>query len=179
MPKGVMWRHEDVWRVLGGGISITTGEYLADEWVQSRQAAETPQLTRFPIPPFIHGGSQWAVITGLLTGGRTVLYPEFDPAFSWDVVERHGANVLFIVGDAMARPMLDALHAGAYDTSSLTAVTSSAVGFSSGLKREFLAALPGVTITDSIGSSETGFSGVSMVTASDPYSPGPRVRADA
>jgi len=29
-PKGVMWRHEDFWRVLGGGIDFYTGERLEE-----------------------------------------------------------------------------------------------------------------------------------------------------
>lgn len=179
MPKGVMWRHEDVWRVLGGGISITTGEYLPDEWAQSRQGAASPQLVRYPIPPLIHGGSQWAILTGLLTGGKAVVYPEFDAARTWQIVQDHRVSVLFIVGDAMARPMLAALEAGDYDTSSLKALTSSAVQFSPDLKRAYAHALPEVVITDSIGSSETGFSGVAKVTADAAYSAGPRVRIDA
>src|SRR4029453_10399232 len=27
-PKGVMWRHEDFWRVLGGGVEFYTREHL-------------------------------------------------------------------------------------------------------------------------------------------------------
>ena len=38
-PKGVMWRHEDFWRVLGGGIDFLTGEPLEDEYDQAKQAA--------------------------------------------------------------------------------------------------------------------------------------------
>ena len=40
-PKGVVWRHEDVWRVLGGGIDFMTGERIEDEHQMSRQAAES------------------------------------------------------------------------------------------------------------------------------------------
>ncbi|WP_024793378.1 acyl-CoA synthetase [Tomitella biformata] len=179
MPKGVMWRQQDVWRVLGGGISITTGEEITDEFQQSREGAAAPQVTRFPVPPFIHGGSQWAVLTGMLTGGKAVVYPDFGGAFTWEMVQRHRVTVLFIVGDAMARPMMDALLAGDYDTSSLKSLTSSAVQFSPSLKEQFVAALPGVVIIDSIGSSETGFSGLSVVRAGEQSSAGPRVRIDA
>jgi len=35
MPKGVIWRHEDVWRTLGGGINFMTGEPLENEYVQA------------------------------------------------------------------------------------------------------------------------------------------------
>src|SRR5699024_4437245 len=96
MPKGVMWRQEDVWRVLGGGINFVTGEYVADEWQLAREGAENPQMVRYPIPPFIHGGSQWAVFQSLFSAGRAVVYPEFDGDFAWRVIERHGGNVLVI-----------------------------------------------------------------------------------
>lgn len=179
MPKGVMWRHQDVWRVLGGGISISTGEEITDEFQQSREGAKNPQVTRFPVPPFIHGGSQWAVLSGLFSGGKAVVYPDFGGAFTWEMIQKHRVNVLFIVGDAMARPMMDALLVGDYDTSSIKSLTSSAVQFSPGLKEQFVAALPDVVIIDSIGSSETGFSGLSVVRAGEASSAGPRVKIDA
>ena len=50
-----MWRHEDIWRVLGGGIDFETGEPLDDEYDQSKQAAAGPPMIRFPIPPLMHG----------------------------------------------------------------------------------------------------------------------------
>ena len=55
-----MWRHEDFWRVLVGGIDFATGEPLADEYDQSKQAAAGPPMVRFPIPPMIHGATQSA-----------------------------------------------------------------------------------------------------------------------
>ncbi|WP_127784499.1 acyl-CoA synthetase [Rhodococcus sp. X156] len=179
MPKGVMWRQEDVWRVLGGGISFLTGEHLADEWEQARTGAESPQATRFPIPPFIHGGSQWAVLQSLFTGGKAVVYPDFDGERTWQIVEKHQVNVLFITGDAMARPMMDGLLSGRYDTSSVVALTSTAALFSPSVKRQYLEALPHAFITDSIGSSETGFSGMGVVSADTAGSAGPVVKIDS
>ena len=54
MPKGVMWRHEDFWRVLGGGIDFYTGDLL-DEYAQSKQAND-PRMVTFPLSPLMHGG---------------------------------------------------------------------------------------------------------------------------
>src|SRR5439155_3055904 len=54
-PKGVMWRHEDIWRTLGGGIDFITGEPLEDEWAQSRQRAEGDGMVRMAPAPLIHG----------------------------------------------------------------------------------------------------------------------------
>ncbi|MGW0173215.1 acyl-CoA synthetase [Rhodococcus sp. NPDC003322] len=185
MPKGVMWRHEDWWRVLGGGVNFVTGERVEDEWELAKVGAASPAMVRFPIPPMIHGGSQSAVFHSLFGGGTLVMHPEFDGHEVWQVIDRHKVNLIFITGDAMARPMLDALKAGnpetgePYDLSSLYVMASSAALFSPALKDEFLDLLPNRYITDSIGSSETGFGGLSTVTKGATHTGGPRVKIDA
>jgi acyl-CoA synthetase (AMP-forming)/AMP-acid ligase II len=183
-PKGVMWRHEDVWRVLGGGINFMTGEYLEDEWDLAKLGAENPVMTRMPIPPMIHGGAQWATFQSLFGGGKTVLHPDFDGHTIWQLVDKHGINLIFITGDAMARPMLDALIEGGpdgkpYDLSTLYLMASSAALFSPSIKEKFLELLPNRMLTDSIGSSETGFGGLSVVTKGAEHTGGPRVKIDA
>ncbi|MGW6376853.1 acyl-CoA synthetase [Rhodococcus sp. NPDC055112] len=185
MPKGVMWRHEDWWRVLGGGTNFVTGERVEDEWELAKVGAANPAMVRFPIPPMIHGGSQSAVFHSLFGGGTLVMHPEFNGHEVWQVIDRHKVNLIFITGDAMARPMLDALKAGnpetgePYDLSSLYVMASSAALFSPALKDEFLDLLPNRYITDSIGSSETGFGGLSAVTKGATHTGGPRVKIDA
>ncbi|MBF6173079.1 acyl-CoA synthetase [Nocardia blacklockiae] len=185
MPKGVMWRHEDWWRVLGGGINFLTGEYVQDEWQQAKAGAGNAQMVRYPIPPMIHGGSQTATFHGLFDGGKTVMLPEFSGHGVWQAIDRHGINMIFITGDAMARPMLDALKAGnpetgePYQHSNLWAMASSAALFSPALKDEFIELLPNTVITDSIGSSETGFGGLSVVSKGATHTGGPRVKIDA
>ncbi|MQA07109.1 MAG: AMP-binding protein [Pseudonocardiaceae bacterium] len=178
-PKGVMWRQEDVWRVLGGGIDFLTGERVADEWQQSQQGAQSPGLVRFPVPPLIHGAAQWAAWQSLFSGGTTVFLPQFDAHHVWQTVQRHKVQVMLIVGDAMARPMIEALREGDYDASSVVAIASSAALFSPSVKEQYLAALENVVITDSIGSSETGFSGLGLVQRGAEQTGGPRVKIDA
>ncbi|WP_280380802.1 acyl-CoA synthetase [Nocardia wallacei] len=185
MPKGVMWRHEDWWRVLGGGINFVTGEYIQDEWQQAKTGAGNPPMVRYPIPPMIHGGSQTATFHGLFDGGKTIMLPEFSGHGVWQAIDRHNINLIFITGDAMARPMLDALKAGnpetgePYQHSNLWAMASSAALFSPTLKDEFIELLPNTMITDSIGSSETGFGGLSVVSKGATHTGGPRVKIDA
>jgi 3-oxocholest-4-en-26-oate---CoA ligase len=176
-PKGVMWRHEDVWRVLGGGIDFVTGEALPDEWEQSRRGANSPGLTRLACAPLIHGAAQWAALAALFGGDMVVLLPQFDPHEVWRAVARHQVRVLTIVGDAMARPLIEAYERGGYDASSLVAVSSHAALFSPSVKDQYLAALPNVVLTDAIGSSESGFNGLAMVVRGAPQSGGgPTVR---
>src|SRR6266568_4432455 len=128
-PKGVLWRHEDVWRTLGGGIDFLTGEPLAGEWVQSQKAV-TGGLVKLCTAPLIHGNAQWAMLMGLFAGETTVLVPKFDPHDIWTSVQRYGVNVLVIIGDAMARPLIEEYVSGSYDASSLLALSSSAALFS-------------------------------------------------
>src|SRR3569623_1017924 len=59
-PKGVLWRHEDVYRVLFGGTDFATGEFVKDEYDLSRAAVDSPPMVRYAIPPMIHGATQSA-----------------------------------------------------------------------------------------------------------------------
>ena len=185
-PKGVMWRHEDIYRVLFGGTDFATGEFVEDEYDLAKAAAENPPMIRYPIPPMIHGATQSATWMSIFSGQTTVLAPEFDPDEVWRAIHDHKVNLLFFTGDAMARPLLDALLASqegaqgkeAYDLSSLFLLASTAALFSTSIKEKFLELLPNRVITDSIGSSETGFGGTSIVAKGQSHTGGPRVTID-
>lgn len=173
-PKGVVWRHEDVWRALGGGIDFLTGEYVPDEWTLAENA-KAGALVRLPAAPLIHGAAQWAAFGALFGGGTVVFVPQFDADEIWRLVAEHKVHVLTIVGDAMARPLIEAYHRGGYDASSLVAVSSHAALFSQSVKQEYLRTFPNVVLTDAIGSSESGFTGMGMVGKDADHSAGPRV----
>ncbi|WP_433794938.1 acyl-CoA synthetase [Actinoplanes sp. CA-252034] len=175
-PKGVIWRHEDVWRVLGGGIDFMSGIPLEDEWAQSRRGDEMPPMTRFCLAPLIHGNAQWAALAALFAGDTVVFLPHFDADEVWRTVERRKVNVIVLIGDAMARPIIEAYLAGDHDGSTLMAISSSAALFSPSVKRQYLQALPDVMVTDAVGSSETGFAGIGIVADVDGGAvDGPRV----
>jgi acyl-CoA synthetase (AMP-forming)/AMP-acid ligase II len=175
-PKGVLWRHEDVWRTLGGGIDFATGERMPDEWEQSRRAAAGPAgLVRLATAPLIHGNAQWGAFAALFAGDAVVFVPQFDPHEIWRAVQRHRVNVLIIIGDAMARPLIEAYRLEEYDVSSVLAISSSAALFSPSVKEEYLALLPNVVVTDAIGASETGFTGLGYVSAGNKRAEGPTV----
>jgi 3-oxocholest-4-en-26-oate---CoA ligase len=178
-PKGVMWRHEDIYRVLFGGTDFATGEFVKDEYDLAKAAAENPPMIRYPIPPMIHGATQSATWMSIFSGQTTVLAPEFNADEVWRTIHDHKVNLLFFTGDAMARPLLDALTKdNDYDLSSLFLLASTAALFSPSIKEKLLELLPNRVITDSIGSSETGFGGTSVVAAGAPHSGGPRVTID-
>src|SRR3984957_19621883 len=185
-PKGVMWRHEDIYRVLFGGTDFATGEFVNDEHDLAKAAAANPPMIRYPIPPMIHGATPSATWMSIFSGQTTVLAPEFNADEVWRAIHDHKVNLLFFTGDAMARPLLDALLAaqeGAgdkepYDLSSLFLLASTAALFSTSIKEKLLELLPNRVITDSIGSSETGFGGTSIVAKGEHHVGGPRVAID-
>src|ERR1700730_16662857 len=182
-PKGVMWRHEDIYRVLFGGTDFATGEFVKDEYDLARGAAANPPMIRYPIPPMIHGATQSATWMSIFSGQTTVLAPEFNADEVWRAIHGHKVNLLCFTGDAMARPLLDALQAAHgkgedYDLSSLFLLASTAALFSTSIKEKLLELLPNRVITDSIGSSETGFGGTSIVAKGEHHMGGPRVAID-
>jgi acyl-CoA synthetase (AMP-forming)/AMP-acid ligase II len=182
-PKGVMWRHEDIYRVLFGGTDFATGEFVKDEYDLAKAAAENPPMIRYPIPPMIHGATQSATWMSLFSGQTTVLAPEFNADEVWKAIHDHKVNLLFFTGDAMARPLVDALDGAQargeeYDLSSLFLLASTAALFSTSIKEKLLELLPNRVITDSIGSSETGFGGTSIVAKGEHHMGGPRVTID-
>lgn len=181
MPKGVVWRHEDVVNALGGGIDILSGIRLtADADFIAKGEAGFP-LTVFPIAPLMHGASQWGVMGQTFVGNKIVLRSQFDAAGVWSTIDAEDVNLLMITGDAMARPLLDELDARRddYDISTLFAVSSSAVLFSVTCKDAILDYFPNLVITDAIGSSESGANGVAMVSKGAAMQGGPTVNPAA
>jgi acyl-CoA synthetase (AMP-forming)/AMP-acid ligase II len=111
-------------------------------------------------------------------GSTIVLCPSFDAAETWATVEREKVNIIMITGNAMARPLVDELDAGAadrHDLSSLVAVSSTAALFSQSLKDELVGHFPNLVLTDAVGSSETGAAGITMVAKGTVMKGGPTV----
>jgi 3-oxocholest-4-en-26-oate---CoA ligase len=164
-PKGVMWRHEDFWRTLGGGIDFYTGAPL-EEYDQSKQATD-PRMVTFPLSPLMHGGAQAGLLMHLFAGHLTILEPKFDPQRTWEIIEKNKVQLIFMTGDAMALPLIDEYDrkkatGTPYDGSSLVAISSSAAIFSPPVKKRWMEEFTGAIFTDSIGATETGFTGMGM-----------------
>nr|MBA3304110.1 AMP-binding protein [Acidimicrobiia bacterium] len=166
LPKGVVWRQEDVFFALGGGIDATTNERVtSDTQLAKKAATATNPLVMLCIPPLMHGAAQWATLRSFFEGNTVVFLPRFDPDEVWATVERERSNVAMITGDAMGRPMIEALEADpdAHDVSSLFVLSSSAAVFSPTVKDRYFDLLPNLMIVDSIGSSESGHNGMVTV----------------
>ena len=184
MPKGVVWRQEDVFYALGGGIDAYTNERVASEWslAEKAKAVERP-LRSLNLPPLMHGAAQWGFFRFAFEGNFIVFLRRFDAHEVWRTVEREGINNLSITGDAMARPMIEALEElggpDALDLSSLFVLASTAAIFSPTVKDQYLELFPNLMIIDAIGSSETGANGMRMVAKGDTQNTGggPTVQA--
>lgn len=177
MPKGVVWRQEDVFFALGGGIDAYTNERVADEWAlaEKAKAVESP-LRSLNLPPLMHGAAQWGFLRFAFEGNLVVMLSKFDAREVWRTVEREGINNVAITGDAMARPMIEALEEmGGPDTldlSGLFVLASTAAIFSPTVKDQYLELFPNLMIIDAIGSSETGANGMRMVGKGDTQNTG-------
>ena len=154
MPKGVMWRNDDLYVAL---------------WQMGRPGTEPPDpletidagkraATALPACPLMHGTGLFITLSTLAGGGTVVLIDRvgLDASLIWSEVERNAVQVLTIVGDVFARPLLAALDAepDRWDLSNLRAITSSGVTWSPEVKRALLDHLPRVTMLDSLGASE-------------------------
>jgi acyl-CoA synthetase (AMP-forming)/AMP-acid ligase II len=179
MPKGVMWRHVDLFfgamaGAGGGGAPIRAPEEIAERCRESRTRC-------VPICPFMHGTAHWMAFSTLFMGGTVIIPAEhhLDPIALWRLVEREQANFIVIVGDAFARPLLDALNSSegrTFDVSCLHVVLSGGAILSPSLKRAFVERLPALLVVDGYGASETGGQGQSVVVAGGEVPGAPRFR---
>ncbi|HAM02828.1 MAG TPA: acyl-CoA synthetase [Acidimicrobiaceae bacterium] len=166
LPKGVVWPHRNVFFALGGGIDAMTGTRVErPEEMVDKGKAMGGQISFLPVAPLMHGATQWAVMGQSFVGNRIVLVARFDPHEVWSLVEGEKVNMLMITGDAMGRPLIEALEepGSSYDLSSLIGITSTAALFSPSVKDQFFEHFPSLLMSDAIGSSEGGNNGISWI----------------
>jgi acyl-CoA synthetase (AMP-forming)/AMP-acid ligase II len=165
MPRGVMWRHEDVFYAgLQGGNPGGAPLASADELAPTVLARESP-IVILPAAPFIHGTAQWAAWIGFFSGGTVVVADgkSYDAVATCRLIHAEGVNTLVLVGDAMARPLADALASeGAPDMSALMVISSSGAILSDSVKAELQEKLPHTMILNNFGATETGHQGTAF-----------------
>jgi fatty-acyl-CoA synthase len=156
MPKGVMWRQDDLIMMLGAQL----GGGLSEEpdYDAFRAARTVPGPVAVPACPLMHGTGALISMTTLTQGGCVVTLTKrtFDSEELLDTIQREKVNMVAIVGDAFAKPMLRMLEAnpGRWDLSSLFAITSSGVMWSEGTKKGLLEHHPNMMLMDAFSSSE-------------------------
>ncbi|MFJ2886847.1 acyl-CoA synthetase [Streptomyces sp. NPDC087305] len=161
MPKGVMWRQEDLFfSGLGGGAP--TGEPVKKpQELAERVAAGGAGITFFPTPPLMHGTSTLTAFIGFNFGQRIVIHRKFVPEEVLRTIEKEKVSSMSLVGDAMLRPLIDALNGPmkGTDCSSMFSVSSSGAIMSETVRRQFQELLPNTMLLNNYGSSESGFNG--------------------
>ncbi|APY84962.1 acyl-CoA synthetase [Streptomyces alfalfae] len=161
MPKGVMWRQEDLFfaGLFGGdpaGEPVKRPEELAE-----RVAAGGPGITFFPTPPLMHGTSTLTSFIALNYGQRVALHRRYVPEEVIRTIEKEKVSSVSLVGDAMLRPLIDALTGPLKnaDLSSLFSVSSSGAIMSETVRAQFQLLVPNALLLNNFGSSESGSNG--------------------
>ena len=167
MPKGVVWRHEDVLFALGGGIDPVQNTRIArPEALAEKGLANPAQAVMMPIAPLMHGATQWGVMGGSFVGNKIVLVPQFEPRGVLELIAAEGVHAIMITGDAMARPLLETLEdpsAPQLDLSTWVSLSSTAALFSPAVKEALMERFPNLIVSEAIGSSEGGSNGYTMI----------------
>jgi 3-oxocholest-4-en-26-oate---CoA ligase len=176
MPKGVLWRHEDLYsnvvRPFAGGIERPEAIVkMADNPLKMRM------LT---LSPLMHGGGQSPLFLTILNGG-VGLFPvgrRFDPDEVLSIIEKEGATTLSIIGDAMGRPLAEAKldPTRKFDTRSLVAISTGGALLSEPVRALLREAFGRIYIGGGIGGSEIG--GVAKETRATAATAGPRFKLD-
>ena len=181
LPKGVVWRqHDAFYACLGGGDPLRMeGEITSPDELPARVGEGG--VTYMTIAPLMHAAAQWTAFMWFFAGHRVVLTQgSLDPVEVWSTIERERVNLLTVVGDAVAKPLLDAWDAepDRWDVSSLYSFSNGGAPLSPGAKARVLATFPNLFVTDGFGSSEAGIQGSSRITAADAPQAGSPVRFD-
>lgn len=171
LPKGVMWTH-NIWREasmegvrkLGGPVPETMEEHVQNALTVGRFSRQLPAC------PLMHGTGWFTAMGAMLNGGAVITLSEksrFSPDNLWTTVHENGVTSMAIVGDAFAKPMLQALedNPGKWNLSSVLNIVSSGVMWSAEVKQGLLKHIPQTALTDSFGASEAVGFGTSITTA--------------
>jgi acyl-CoA synthetase (AMP-forming)/AMP-acid ligase II len=163
MPKGVMWRQDDLFKMLEVVQGRVAPEGDAEAYVH-RIRRRGPRV--LPVAPLMHGTACWFVMPALAQGGCVVTVggTSLDVELLLDTIVDTQVRGICIVGDPIARPVLDALdrQPDRWDLSGLRVISSSGAIFRAETKQRLLRYAVNATIFDGLGSSESGSLGTSV-----------------
>jgi len=170
LPKGVMWPGKVWWEVLGPGRAPQLGlEPPATlEGLQAQIRRNEGRAPVYVAPPLMHGTGMFTGFGALSKGAPIVITrsPRFDAATALDAMTRYQTGAMALVGDAFAKPLLDALRAepGRYNVRAMRTITSSGMMWSPETKHGLFEFMPDVVLYDSFGASEATGLGASITT---------------
>lgn len=159
LPRGVVWTHDNLFYGAPGGQWGPGAETVAcsDEITFGTTESNVVVLAAAPL---MHGNGQWAVFRAWAAAVTAVLWTgrRFDAARLWDTVERFRVTLMVVVGDAMALPLLEALHHDPrrWDISSLSHLGSGGAVLSPRVKAMINQELRHVRVIDGYGVTEAG-----------------------
>jgi acyl-CoA synthetase (AMP-forming)/AMP-acid ligase II len=160
-PKGVVWHQEDAFYACIGGGDPMRMHGPVDRPAELVDRIIDGTFLFLPVAPLMHAAAQWTSLSWLFAGGAVVLMPgSLDARAIWEAVEREKINLLVIVGDAVARPLVDEWdRSGPYDISSLFSIGSGGAPLTPKLKDRLVEIAAPAMVNDGFGSSETGAQG--------------------
>ena len=169
MPKGVMWRHDDLFQVLGAGGNARLGTPPCADLAEFLERLKAnPKTVNLPLPPLMHGTGLLSAVGAMAAGGTciTLTSQSFEPKLALENITKHKVTQVTIVGDAFARPMLEVLDENPeeYDISSVSVINSSGVMWTSEIKAGLLKHNENLLLSDAFSSSEAIGIGTSLMT---------------
>ncbi|MFY1621169.1 AMP-binding protein, partial [Micromonospora sp. WMMD736] len=160
MPKGVLWRQHDIFLSSMGGRPFGSDQFLTSyQELTERASAAAGATSILMVPPFMHGAAQWAAYNAITMGGWLAIPDDverFQPDAALKLVEREKVLSIPVVGDAIGRPLIEAIEAGDYDLAALLTITNGGAPLSPTVRDRILKALPHVMVLDAVGASESG-----------------------
>ncbi|PXX58426.1 acyl-CoA synthetase (AMP-forming)/AMP-acid ligase II [Nocardia tenerifensis] len=152
MPKGVIWRAGDL---VAGPLGVRKAASV-DEVVERALRIRGRVL---PAPPLMHGAGTGPALGGWMSGA-TIVFPSsperFDAAALLDTCVQQEVTSTVIVGDAFGAPLVAELEARPRALPALKLILNSGAALRDSLKDRLRELVPGVRISDMLGSSETG-----------------------
>ncbi|WP_121256101.1 acyl-CoA synthetase [Nocardioides ferulae] len=166
MPKGVLWRNDDIYVTSMGGTPFGTDEPHASYAAIAEHArTQGGGMRLLMIPPLMHGAAQWSTFH-TFTGGGAIVFPDdvrrLDPADALRTAARERVVSIPVVGDAVALPLIEEVERGGHDLSGLAAFNNGGAPLTPGVRDRILTALPHILVMDAAGASETGLQMSSM-----------------
>ena len=160
MPKGVLWRNDDIYVTSMGGTPFGTNDpFTSYDAIAEAAANAGGGMRLLMIPPLMHGAAQWSTFH-TITGGGKIVFPDnvhtLDPADAMSTAVREGVLSIPVVGDAVALPLIEEVERGDYDLSGLAAFNNGGAPLTPGVRDRILEALPHIIVMDAAGASETG-----------------------
>ena len=161
MPKGVVWRMGDAFfGCIGGGDPMRLSGPVGSPEENLERIIDF-DFVFYALAPLMHAAAQWVSMMWLLCGAKVVLHTgSFDPVDIWKTVDAEKVSVMTVVGDAMARPLIDAWEEhGPFEVSSMYTLSNGGAPLAPSLRDRLREICPNAMLTDGFGSSETGIQG--------------------